>query len=153
MEKKKRNALRRLGYTLAGLAGAVALLAGVGLSGAGLIRAQRGERAEHLLAERYGEPFTVDRVYGRSAGIGYDLWPFILMEEHYTVAAHSDAFPEMMIRADVNVRDTSLRAALGSRLFRELREGGYLKEEHPGGCTLFDKKEQVERILASESNS
>ena len=55
--------------------------------------------------------------------------------------------------SDVNVRDTSLRAALGSRLFRELREGGYLKEEHPGGCTLFDKKEQVERILASESNS
>ena len=105
MEKKKRNVLRRLGYTLAGLVGAVALLAGVSLSGAGLIRAQRGERAERLLTERYGEPFTVDRVYGRSAGIGYDLWPFILMEEHYTVAAHSDAFPEMMIRADVNVRE------------------------------------------------
>ncbi len=105
MEMKKRNALRRLGYTLAGLAGAVALLAGVGLSGAGLIRAQRGERAERLLTERYGEPFTVDRVYGRSAGIGYDLWPFILMEERYTVAAHSNAYPEMIVRADVNTRE------------------------------------------------
>ena len=105
MEKKKRNVLRRLGYTLAGLVGAVALLAGVSLSGAGLIRAQRGERAERLLTERYGEPFTVDRVYGRSAGIGYDLWPFILMEERYTVAAHSNAYPEMIVRADVNTRE------------------------------------------------
>lgn len=105
MEKKKGNALRRLGYTLAGLTGAVALLASVGLTGAGLVRAQRGEQTERLLEERYGESFTVDRVYGRSAGIGFDLWPFILMEEHYTAAAHSDAYPEMIVRADVNVRE------------------------------------------------
>lgn len=105
MKKENRNILRRLGYTLAGLAGAAALLAGIGLSGAGLIRAQRGERAERLLEKRYGESFTVDRVYGRSAGIGFDFWPFILMEEHYTAAAHSDAFPEMMVRADVDVRE------------------------------------------------
>ena len=50
--------------------------------------------------------------------------------------------------SDINVLDTSLRAALNSRLFRKLREGGYLMEDHPGGCTLFDKKDLVERLLA-----
>ena len=52
--------------------------------------------------------------------------------------------------SDSNVRDTSLREAMKSRLFRELREGGYLMEEHPGGCTLFERREDVERILAAE---
>lgn len=49
--------------------------------------------------------------------------------------------------SDSNVRDTSLREVLNSRLFKELREGGYLLEDHPGGCTLFERKEDVERIL------
>ncbi|MBQ1489897.1 MAG: radical SAM protein [Eubacterium sp.] len=49
---------------------------------------------------------------------------------------------------DINVRDTSLREAMRSRLFRELRDGGYLLENHPGGCTLFEKRDQVERIMA-----
>ena len=49
--------------------------------------------------------------------------------------------------SDINVRDTSLREALNSRLFRELRDGGYLLEEHAGGCTLFSKREEVEKIL------
>lgn len=49
--------------------------------------------------------------------------------------------------SDSNVRDTSLKEAMKSRLFKELREGGYLLEEHPGGCTLFERKEDVERIL------
>ena len=48
--------------------------------------------------------------------------------------------------SDINVRDTSLREALNSRLFRELRDGGYLLEEHAGGCTLFSKREEVEKI-------
>ncbi|SFQ49808.1 Radical SAM superfamily enzyme, MoaA/NifB/PqqE/SkfB family [Lachnospiraceae bacterium XBB1006] len=52
--------------------------------------------------------------------------------------------------SDSNVRDTSLREAMNSRLFKELREGGYLLEEHPGGCTLFERKEDVERILRNK---
>jgi MoaA/NifB/PqqE/SkfB family radical SAM enzyme len=51
--------------------------------------------------------------------------------------------------SDINVRDTSLREAMRSRLFRELRDGGYLMEDHPGGCTLFDKEELVKGILLS----
>ena len=49
--------------------------------------------------------------------------------------------------SDINVGETSLKAALDSRLFRELRDGGYLMEEHPGGCTLYERRAQVESIL------
>ena len=50
--------------------------------------------------------------------------------------------------SDTNVRDTSLQEAMNSRLFRELRDGGYLLEDHPGGCTLYERRSDVERILA-----
>lgn len=53
--------------------------------------------------------------------------------------------------SDINVRDTSLREAMNSRLFRELREGGYLLEDHPGGCTLYERRADVERILESKN--
>lgn len=33
-------------------------------------------------------------------------------------------------------------------IFRELRNGGYLLEEHPGGCTLYERRADVERIMA-----
>ncbi len=49
--------------------------------------------------------------------------------------------------SDINVRDTSLKEAINSRLFRALRDGGYLLEDHPGGCTLFERKEEVEGLL------
>lgn len=50
--------------------------------------------------------------------------------------------------SDINVRDTSLRDAMKSRLFMELRDGGYLLEDHPGGCTLYERRHDVERIIA-----
>ena len=53
--------------------------------------------------------------------------------------------------SDINVRDTSLREAMNSRLFRELRDGGYLLEDHPGGCTLYERRADVERIMAEYS--
>ena len=52
--------------------------------------------------------------------------------------------------SDINVRDTSLREAMKSRLFQELRDGGYLLEDHPGGCTLYERREEVEKILECE---
>lgn len=51
--------------------------------------------------------------------------------------------------SDINVRDTSLREAMNSRLFKELRDGGYLLEDHPGGCTLYERRDDVERIMNS----
>ena len=49
--------------------------------------------------------------------------------------------------SDINVRDTSLMEALNSNLFKSLRDGGILMDEHEGGCVLFEHKEEVERIL------
>ena len=51
--------------------------------------------------------------------------------------------------SDINVRDTSLRAALRSPLFLALQQEGVLLEDHPGGCVLHEKKDQVERLLAA----
>ena len=52
--------------------------------------------------------------------------------------------------SDVNVRDTSLRAALRSGLFQRLVNGDCLLEEHAGGCVLFEKRHEVEALLNTE---
>ncbi|MBR5381188.1 MAG: radical SAM protein [Oscillospiraceae bacterium] len=49
--------------------------------------------------------------------------------------------------SDVNVRDRSLREALNSGLFTALRAGGLLEGEHLGGCVLYDKRAEVEKLL------
>lgn len=49
--------------------------------------------------------------------------------------------------SDINVKDTSLMDALNSNLFKSLREGGILIDDHEGGCVLFEHKDDVERIL------
>ena len=51
--------------------------------------------------------------------------------------------------SDVNVRNTSLKEAVHSKLFRLLREKDILADDHKGGCTLFAKRELVEAQLAS----
>jgi MoaA/NifB/PqqE/SkfB family radical SAM enzyme len=53
--------------------------------------------------------------------------------------------------SDINVRDTSLRQALNSRLFRLLQDGDYLKDDHKGGCVLYEKRMEVEKIIQSAS--
>lgn len=52
--------------------------------------------------------------------------------------------------SDCNVRDTSLRKALQSELFHALRSGGVLADDHAGGCVLYEKREQVEALLARQ---
>ena len=49
--------------------------------------------------------------------------------------------------SDINVCDTSLLEALDSKLFKSLRDGGILMDDHEGGCVLFEHKDDVERIL------
>ena len=51
--------------------------------------------------------------------------------------------------SDVNVIETSLREALKSKLFTALRSGNILLDEHDGGCVLFQKREEVEKLLSS----
>ena len=52
--------------------------------------------------------------------------------------------------SDVNVRDAGLREAMHSRLFRKLRDGDFLDDDHVGGCVLFEKRGQVEAMLAQK---
>ncbi len=49
--------------------------------------------------------------------------------------------------SDVNVKDATLLEVLNSKLFKSLRDEGILMSEHDGGCVLFEKKEDVERLL------
>ncbi|MBO4337001.1 MAG: hypothetical protein J5842_02910 [Lachnospiraceae bacterium] len=51
--------------------------------------------------------------------------------------------------SDVNVRDTSLKEALRSKLFTRIIEEDLLADDHKGGCVLFEKREQVEAQLAA----
>ncbi|MBR0408767.1 MAG: radical SAM protein [Clostridia bacterium] len=50
--------------------------------------------------------------------------------------------------SDVNVKNTSLREAMRSPLFTALRSGDVLLDDHAGGCVLYEKREQVEALLA-----
>ena len=51
--------------------------------------------------------------------------------------------------SDSNVAETSLRQALESKLFRQLREGGHLTEDHAGGCVLYEKRALVEELAST----
>ena len=52
--------------------------------------------------------------------------------------------------SDINVRDTSLREAMHSRLFEALRSSEILADDHIGGCVLHEKRDQVEALLRGE---
>ncbi len=49
--------------------------------------------------------------------------------------------------SDINVKETSLRDAIHSKLFRYLNDEGMLLEDHAGGCVLFEKRHEVEAFL------
>ncbi|MBR5430274.1 MAG: radical SAM protein, partial [Firmicutes bacterium] len=51
--------------------------------------------------------------------------------------------------SDMNVARTSIREALRSPLFQALREGELLADDHVGGCGLYERREQVEALLAA----
>ena len=51
--------------------------------------------------------------------------------------------------SDVNIRNTSLRDAMHSPFFTALRNGDFLLEDHAGGCVLYEKRAEVEALLAA----
>ncbi len=53
--------------------------------------------------------------------------------------------------SDINVRNMSLREAVKSPLFEALREGDALKDDHGGGCVLYEKRDLVEALLAEST--
>ncbi|MFA7673137.1 MAG: radical SAM protein [Clostridia bacterium] len=52
--------------------------------------------------------------------------------------------------SDINIRNIPLIEALHSPLFRSLNEKGFLTGEHTGGCVLFEKKNDVEKIVDTD---
>lgn len=49
--------------------------------------------------------------------------------------------------SDINVKDTSLREAMKSKLFRILQEEGVLLDDHDGGCVLYEKRHEIEALI------
>lgn len=49
--------------------------------------------------------------------------------------------------SDCSVKNTSLREALHSPLFRKLQENDILLEDHAGGCVLFEREDKVQEYL------
>lgn len=54
--------------------------------------------------------------------------------------------------SDVNIKNMTLKDALKSKLFRLIREGNLLKDDHNGGCILFEKKEEIEKLVKDNKN-
>ena len=69
--------------------------------------------------------------------------------EFFHVNSHGGAEPcPFSPYSDINVRDTSLREAIASPLFRKIQDGGLLTGAHAGGCVLYEKRADVEALLA-----
>lgn len=69
----------------------------------------------------------------------------------FHINSHGDAEPcPFSPYTDINVRDTSVRQALHSKLFTALQDGDVLMEDHAGGCVLFERRDQVEKLLNNE---
>ena len=70
----------------------------------------------------------------------------------FHINSHGGAEPcPFSAYSDINVRDTSLKEAIASRLFTRLRDDRLLEEDHAGGCVLFERQAQVERIMTELS--
>ncbi|MCR5527204.1 MAG: radical SAM protein [Lachnospiraceae bacterium] len=52
--------------------------------------------------------------------------------------------------SDINIREHSLKEAINSDLFVALRSGDILADDHQGGCVLYEKRDQVEAIMAAK---
>ena len=102
---------------------------------------------------------NIDRLRGRRDDIMFISFPgdekssggcLAAGRGFFHINSHGGAEPcPFSAYSDINVKDTSLKEALGSGLFSALRDGHVLEEDHAGGCVLFEKKDQVEAIMGS----
>ena len=53
--------------------------------------------------------------------------------------------------SDINVKDTSLKEAMHSKLFTMLQDKDVLKDDHMGGCVLFEKRDLVQSLLSGKN--
>ena len=69
----------------------------------------------------------------------------------FHINSHGGAEPcPFLPYSNINVRETSVRDALNSKLFTALRDGDYLKDDHVVGCVLYEKRAAVERMLGAK---
>ena len=69
--------------------------------------------------------------------------------EFFHINSHGGAEPcPFSPYSDSNVKTTSLREAIRSRLFSALREEHVMEQAHVGGCVLFTQRNKVESILS-----
>ena len=69
--------------------------------------------------------------------------------EFFHINSHGGAEPcPFSPYSDSNVKTTSLREAIRSRLFSALREEHVMEQAHVGGCVLFTQRDKVESILS-----
>lgn len=54
--------------------------------------------------------------------------------------------------SDISLKTATLREALHSKLFQNLKNESVLMEDHAGGCVLFERQMEVERCLGLENN-
>ncbi|MBP5593647.1 MAG: radical SAM protein [Clostridia bacterium] len=52
--------------------------------------------------------------------------------------------------SDINLKNSSLKEALSSKLFERLRLEGLLSQPHKGGCVLYDKKSEIEALIENK---
>ncbi len=70
--------------------------------------------------------------------------------EFFHINSHGGAEPcPFSPYSDINVKDTSLKAAIASPLFQKLQAQGVLSGEHVGGCVLYEKRRQVEALVSA----
>ena len=70
----------------------------------------------------------------------------------FHINSHGDAEPcPASPYSDTNVKNTSLLDVLNSNLFKSLREGEILMDDHEGGCVLFEHEEDVKKIIKSKN--
>ena len=55
--------------------------------------------------------------------------------------------------SDSNVLEIGVKGALKSPLFSTLRNSSILGWEHTGGCTLFEHREEIEKMMAIPEQS
>ena len=69
--------------------------------------------------------------------------------EFFHINSHGGAEPcPFSPYSDSSVKTGSLREAIRSRLFSELRKEHLLEGEHTGGCVLFTRRTQVEQLVS-----
>ena len=72
--------------------------------------------------------------------------------EFFHINSHGGAEPcPFSPYSDINVKETSLREAIASPLFQIIQDEGLLTGAHAGGCVLYEKRDQVEAILAGKA--